>query len=73
MIYKVEKIIDREYKLNDSITLRISEKDDSLEVKYDEKLMTEHEVNEIVNEFMKMLVSQILVNDNVKVLDGTSK
>lgn len=73
MIYKVEKIIDREYKLNDSITLCISEKDDSLEVKYDEKLMTEHEVNEIVNEFMKMLVSQILVNDNVKVLDGTSK
>ncbi len=74
MIYKIEKIKDREYKLNDSITLCLSDEiTDSLEVKYDEKLLTEQEVNEIVNEFAKMLVSQILVNDSVKVLDGTTK
>lgn len=75
MIYKIEKLSQNSYKLNESITLTIDENSEKefLKADYDEKILTEQEVNEIIDAFMKMIAKTLDVTDSVKVDDGTTK
>ena len=75
MIYKIEKITENSYKLNESLTITINEnsEEEFLKADYDEKVLTEKEVNEMINTFMKMIVNNLEISDSVKVNDGTSK
>lgn len=75
MIYKIEKLSQNSYKLNESITLTINENSEKefLKADYDEKILTEQEVNEIIDAFMKMIAKTLDVTDSVKVDDGTTK
>lgn len=75
MIYKIEKLTDNSYRLNESVTIIIDESSEKeyLKADYDEKILTEKEVNDIIDSFMKMLARTLDVSDSVKVGDGTSK
>lgn len=75
MIHKIEKIGESTYKINETITLEFNETSEKefLKADYDENLMTENEVNDIINEFVKMIVQQLNISDSVKVSDGTTK
>lgn len=60
-IYKIELLSSDEtvqkYLINESITITLddSKKDDFLTADYNEELLTESEVNEIIDEFVKTL------------------
>lgn len=75
MIYKIEKLTPNSYKLNETVTIIIDEnsEDEYLKADYDEKILTESEVNSMIDAFMKMIARTLDVTDSVKVADGTSK
>lgn len=75
MIYKIEKLTENSYKLNESVVVTIDENSEKeyLKADYDEKILTEIEVNDIIDSFMQMIVKTLNVSDSVKVDDGTSK
>lgn len=75
MIYKIEKLTDNSYRLNESVTIVIDESSEKefLKAEYDEKTLTEKEVNDLIDTFMKMIVNNFNISDSVKVNDGTSK
>lgn len=75
MIYKIEKLTPNSYKLNETVTIIIDEnsEEEYLKADYDEKILTESEVNSMIDAFMKMIVRTLDVTDSVKVADGTSK
>lgn len=75
MIYKIEKLTPNSYKLNETVTITIDEnsEEEYLKADYDENILTESEVNSMIDAFMKMIVRTLDVTDSVKVADGTSK
>lgn len=75
MIYKIEKLTDNSYRINESVTIVIDESSEKefLKAEYDEKTLTEKEVNDLIDTFMKMIVNNLNMSDSVKVNDGTSK
>lgn len=75
MIYKIEKLTPNSYKLNETVTITIDEnsEEEYLKADYDEKILTESEVNSMIDAFMKMIARTLDVTDSVKVADGTSK
>ena len=75
MIYKVEKLTQNSYRLNETITIIINENSEQefLKADYDEKSLTEKEVDDIIDVFMQMMARTLDVTDSVKVADGTSK
>lgn len=75
MIYKIEKLTDNSYRINESVTIVIDESSEKefLKAEYDEKTLTEKEVNDLIDTFMKMIVNNFNISDSVKVNDGTSK
>lgn len=75
MIYKIEKLTDNSYRINESVTIVIDESSEKefLKAEYDEKTLTENEVNDLIDTFMKMIVNKFNISDSVKVNDGTSK
>jgi hypothetical protein len=75
MIYKIEKLTPNSYKLNETVTIIIDEnsEEEYLKADYDEKILTESEVNSMIDAFMKMIARTLDVTDSVKVADGTSK
>lgn len=75
MIYKIEKLTDNSYRINESVTIVIDESSEKefLKAEYDEKTLTENEVNDLIDTFMKMIVNNFNISDSVKVNDGTSK
>lgn len=75
MIYKIEKLTDNSYRLNESVTIVIDESSEKefLKAEYDEKTLTEKEVNDLIDTFMKMIVNNFNISDSVKVNDGASK
>lgn len=75
MIYKIEKLTPNSYKLNETVTIIIDENSETeyLKADYDEKILTESEVNSMIDAFMKMIARTLDVTDSVKVADGTSK
>ena len=75
MIYKIEKLTDNSYRLNEAVTIVIDESSEKefLKADYDEKTLTEKEVNDLIDSFMKMIVKNFDISDSVKVNDGTSK
>lgn len=75
MIYKIEKLTPNSYKLNETVTITIDEnsEEEYLKADYDENILTESEVNSMIDAFMKMIARTLDVTDSVKVADGTSK
>lgn len=75
MIYKIEKLTPNSYKLNETVIIIIDENSETeyLKADYDENILTESEVNSMIDAFMKMIVRTLDVTDSVKVADGTSK
>ena len=75
MIYKIEKLTPNSYKLNETVIIVIDENSETeyLKADYDENILTESEVNSMIDAFMKMIVRTLDVTDSVKVADGTSK
>lgn len=75
MIYKVEKLTQNSYRLNETITIIINENSEQefLKADYDEKSLTEKEVDDIINVFMQMMARTINVADSVKVEDANAK
>jgi hypothetical protein len=74
MVYKIDKIKDNVYKLNDSVTVEFNENSDKefLKADYDENILTE-EVNNIIDTFIKMIGRELQISDSLKVSDGSSK
>ena len=75
MVYKIDKIKDNVYKLNDSVTVEFNENSDKefLKADYDENILTEEEVNNIIDTFIKMIGRELQISDSLKVSDGSSK
>lgn len=75
MIYKVEKLTQNSYRLNETITIIINENSEQefLKADYDEKSLTEKEVDDIIDVFMQMMARTINVADSVKVEDANAK
>lgn len=75
MIYKVEKLTQNSYRLNETITIIINENSEQefLKADYDEKSLTEKEVDDIIEVFMQMMARTINVADSVKVEDANAK
>lgn len=75
MIYKVEKLTQNSYRLNETITIIINENSEQefLKADYDEKSLTEKEVDDIISVFMQMMARTINVADSVKVEDANAK
>lgn len=75
MVYKIDKIKDNVYKLNDSITVEFNENSDKefLKADYDENILTEEEANNIIDTFIKMIGKELQISDSLKVSDGSSK
>lgn len=75
MIHKIDKLESGSYLLNNTVTITLNENSEKefLKADYDEKILTEDEVNNMINDFMKMVANQIAISDGVKVKDGASK
>lgn len=75
MIYKIEKLSENSYRLNESVTIVIDENSEKefLKADYDETILTAQEVNAMIDAFMTMIARTLDVTDSVKVADGTSK
>lgn len=75
MIYKIEKLSENSYRLNESVTIVIDENSEKefLKADYDETILTAQEVNAMIDAFVTMIGRTLDVTDSVKVADGTSK